>query len=111
MSAKRETDCLISSTFSSHRSLTHIGGRDARDPDQEKEALEAPLFLSDSCYPGLEITAAPIVAAIAIQLNGFAGAFTRGAAILAARLRWTGTNRILTLWFLVCHASLLVSSS
>jgi hypothetical protein len=51
------------------------------------------------------------VAAIAIQLEGFAGAFTGRAAILAVGLGRTGTNRVLTLFLLVCHASLLVLNS
>src|SRR5258705_182300 len=76
----------------------------------KRGARSASFGLAAICLP-LEVSGATFVAAIAIQLDRLAGTFARRAAILAPRLWWTRTNRILTLCFLVCHASLLVSSS
>ena|SRR5450432_92791 len=56
----------------------------------------------------LEIALAPFVRAITIEFQGLARAFTRRAAVLAAGLRGTSTNRVLTFFFFfVCHALLL----
>ena len=63
------------------------------------------LVRGDDC---LEIPAAFLVAAVAIEFNRVARTFTRGAAILPARLRWTGTTRVFT-FVLVCHGILLNS--
>ena len=55
-----------------------------------------------------KVSGALRMTAIAIDFNCITRPFTRGAAILTVRLRWTATRRVLTLFFLfVCHDSLL----
>jgi hypothetical protein len=79
------------------------------DKNEEKKAPGSASLFIWLFLAGLEVTLAHVVAAIAINFQRFAGAFTRRAAVFAVRLRGTGTNRILTLFLVVCHASLLKS--
>jgi hypothetical protein len=56
----------------------------------------------------LKITAARVVATIAIELNRAACAFTSSAAVLRTGLRWTATTRIFAhILVIVCHRILL----
>ena len=81
----------------------------SKRPHQRKRGARSASLWFAEIFRMLEITLTLFVRAITIKLDSLACAFARCAAILAARLRRTGTNRILTLFFLVCHASLLNS--
>jgi hypothetical protein len=68
------------------------------------------LSLSNYVNLPLEIAAAFRVATVAIYFNRFAGTFTRCAAVLATRLWWTSTWRVLALilFVIVCHRNFLL---
>src|SRR6266487_3507374 len=73
---------------------------------KQRGAVLAPLCITDFA-PLLEVSATGFMAAIAIEFDCLARAFTGSAAIFTTWLWRTGTNRILTLFFfvLVCHGS------